>query len=91
MAWRKTIDIKPILQRDQENIDPAYIAKCGKEIADLIRANTTGDEQADNDLSEALDTLETIDPHDDEALEQFNDALDILYDWADAERVWLGI
>lgn len=88
--WRKTIDIKPLIHRDQANTDPTYVAGLGKEVASLVRAKTT---EADwtMSLEDALEMMEDIDPEDDEAVDMFNGALSELYDWADRERVWLGI
>jgi hypothetical protein len=77
--WRKTIDISSILSR------------IGKEIATLIRANTSGDEQADEELTESLEILDTLDPTDGNfAIEEFSDALTDISDWADRERIWVG-
>ena len=87
--WRKTIDIKVILHRDQGNTDPVYVAKVGKEIAALMRAKTPEIEQNFAFL-DAVETLEEINPEDEEAVDVFNQALGELYDWADRERVWLG-
>lgn len=88
--WRKTIDIKPLIHRDQANTDPAYVAGLGKEIAAMVRKHTSEDEQTFA-LLDPIETLEDIDPEDDEAMHTFNGALAELYDWADRERVWLGV
>lgn len=88
--WRKTIDIKPLIHRDQSNADPVYVATLGKEVAALVRKHTSEDEQTFS-LLDPIETLEDIDPDDDEAVDVFNGALEELYDWADGERVWLGI
>ena len=88
--WRKTISINEIIHRDQQNTDPTYVSKVGKEIAGLVRNRTTPGEQ-NFELLNAVETLEEISPDDDDALDQFNSALSELYDWADRERVWLGI
>lgn len=88
--WRKTINIKPILYRDQENTNPVHVASVGKEIAELVRRKTTEDEKAFA-LMGAIEMLEDIDPTDEAAVDTFNDALSELYDWGDRERVWLGI
>lgn len=88
--WNKTIDIKTILHRDQENTDPAHVAQVAKDIAALLRANTSEDEQAYR-LGDALDAMESIAPDDSYACEEFNEALADVYDWADVERVWLGL
>lgn len=88
--WHKTIDIKPIIHRDQMNTDPTYVAGIGKEIAELVRNRTTEDEKTFA-LLDAVETLEDIDPTDDDAVDVFNGALSELYTWADRERVWLGI
>jgi len=87
--WIKTIDIKPILRRDQTNKDPEYVAAIGKEIAAAVRASTTEDEKTFA-LLDALDCLEDIEPGPD-AVDDFNSALAELYDWADHYRVWLGL
>lgn len=88
--WRKTIDIKPLIYRDQSNTDPVYVAGLGKEVAYTIRTNITGTDWTIS-LEDALETMEEIDPDDDHAVDMFNGALSELYDWADRERVWLGI
>jgi hypothetical protein len=88
--WRETIDIKPLIHRDQMNTDPGYVANLGKEVASLIRTKTVETDWSMS-LEDALETMEDIDPEDDDAADMFNGALSELYDWADRERIWLGV
>jgi hypothetical protein len=87
--WKKTIDIKVLLRRDQGITNPVYVSRLGEEIAALMRAKTPEVEQQMLFL-DAVERLESIDPVDG-AIDEFNDALSELYDWADRERVWLGL
>lgn len=88
--WRKTINIKPILHRDQANTSPEHVSAVSKEIAALIRG-ALSDAEMDYTLEEAVELMESIEPDEDDAVEVFNSALCDVYNWADRERVWLGI
>jgi hypothetical protein len=88
--WRKTIDIKPFIHKDQENTSPEHVVWVARQIAATVRKNTSEDEQTWR-LLDIVETLEDIDSSDDEALVVLNSSLSDLYDWADDECVWLGI
>lgn len=102
--WKKRIDIKAILQEDQENESPEHIAAISTRIAALLRAHVPasvfdfGHEDYDEDLAEAVEAMEecTVDSlavdaeNGVEPVEMFNGWLEMIYDWADANRVWLG-
>lgn len=88
--WHKTIDIKPILHRDQANTSPEHVSAVSKEIAALFRG-AISDAEMDYTLEEAIELMESIEPDEDDACDVFNSALSDVYDWADRERVWLGI
>lgn len=89
-GWRKTIDIKKLINRDPENIDPAYVAALGEEVAALLLRETTEEEKTFG-LMSMIEAFEDIDPTDENAVGVFNNELSNLYDWADDERIWLGL
>lgn len=101
-VWDRMIKIKSVIFRDQANTTEAHAAAVANEIAAIIRASVPAswleldDDQYDEDLLEIVENMESLRPDsyaDDPAftvLEDLNDALESLYDWADSKRVWLG-
>lgn len=101
--WDRTINIKDIIHRDKTNETPEHAAAVANEIAALIRAHvppTWLDDRSDDfdeELFEIVDGMETLTPNsyaDDPSysvLEDLNNMLTGLYDWADIKRVWLGL
>jgi hypothetical protein len=103
-VWDKTIDIKSILHEDQGNGSAEHIAHISVRIAALLRARLPesffefGHENHDETLVDAIEAMEEctaaslekdvaegFDP-----TESFNGWLESIYDWADANRIWLG-
>ncbi len=78
--WNRTVNIKPFITEDDSD---AAAQKCATSIkALLVRLIPS----YDNGLQLVLDSLEEAKTCDD-----VNCALDSLYDWADANNVWLGL
>lgn len=102
-VWDRTINIKAILNRDIDNTSEEHAASVANEIAALLRSKVPRvwidvlKEECDWDLLELVEGMEALRPDsyaDDatySALEDLNNMLDQLYDWADDRRVWLGI
>jgi hypothetical protein len=76
--WKRTVDIKQFL-----NIDGMSDSATAKRIVSRIRAAFPDWE--DTDLCEICWQFDDV-----ETLDDLNSALAELYDWADAELVWLG-
>ena len=101
-TWDGTIDIKQILQRDPGNTTEAHAAAVANEIGKLVRSKVPAswlDSNADDfdlDLAEIVDGLEALRPDsfldepDFSALQDLNEMLAALYDWANLKRIWLG-
>lgn len=103
--WDKKINVRAIIQEDQDNESPEHVAAISVRIAKLIR-NTLPESFFDithenycSDLEDTVEALEscTVESLADdkklmgiEAVDMFNDWMDALYDWADVNRVWLG-
>lgn len=99
--WDRRIDIKGLLGQDPSNISDEHAAKVANQIAALIRSSVPASwleacEEQDSALAEIVEGMEALAPdsYDDDEdfspLEDLNNMLDQLYDWADAKRVWLG-
>ncbi|WP_432263388.1 hypothetical protein [Cupriavidus sp. TMH.W2] len=97
--WDKSINIKEILHRDQRNESNQHVAAVAAEIASLIRSSVPSEwldiakDDYDRELVEVVELLESVSAEGMEEgtlLEDFNDFLEQLYDWADYRRVWLG-
>lgn len=101
-VWDRQIKIKSVIFRDQENATEVHAAAAANEIAAIIRASVPAgwfefdDDRYDEDLLEIVEGMEALRPdsYEDEpafsALEDLNNMLEGLYDWADSKRVWLG-
>lgn len=101
--WDRTINIKDIIHRDRDNETPEHAAAVANEIAALIRSKIPAawlDDRSDDfdeELFEIVDGMEALTPNsyaDDPSysvLEDLNNMLSGLYDWADIKRVWLGL
>lgn len=99
-VWDRTIDIKGVLRRDQSNTSAAHAASVANEIGLILRLSLPVElldwSNDDTEALEIVDCLESLRPDsyaDDptySALQDLNDTLARLYDWADRERVWLG-
>ncbi len=102
--WPHKINIKAILREEQSNEDPGILAAKANQIAKLLRAQVPArmldctDPDSDYDLIDVVELMEECtgatlaDELEDgvSPVEIINDWLELLYDWADANRVWLG-
>lgn len=103
--WSRKIDIKAILRENQSSEDHAVIAAKANAIAKLLRAQVPAymfditHPEFDFDFVDTVEMLEecTVSAlasdleNGVEATEMLNGWLESLYDWADENRVWLGI
>ena len=89
MRWKLTVDIKPIIGEDQANTAPEHVASVANRIAKKMR-DAVPDNMRSISFEDAVEWMESATPDDANVIE-FNAALSDLYDWADRERVWLGI
>lgn len=101
--WTHKVDIRSILARDPVNEDPLHLMTISREIAAQLRAKLPAryfditHEDYQRDLDEAVENMEdatdqTFKPCRDtpKPVEMLNGWIDEIYDWADANRVWLG-
>lgn len=102
--WPRKVNIKTILREDQSSEDPAVISDKANRIAKLLRAQAPArmfdstDPDCDYDFVDAVEMMEECTiaslaadlDNGVEAVEMMNGWLDVVYDWADANRVWLG-
>lgn len=86
--WRKTVNIKQFLSDDGS---PENAAKVASQIATLLKAECPLEVQEDDELSEIVEWMECISADDDDACDILNGHLDDLYNWADTNRVWMGL
>lgn len=103
-VWRKRIDVKAIINEDQENESPEHISAISIRIAALIRSQAhasyfdIGHEDFDFDFVDAIEAMESCTVEDlaedkangYEAVDMFNGRIETIYDWADVNRIWLG-
>lgn len=103
-TWPHKVNIKAILRDEQSSKDPAIIAVKANRIAKLLRAQLPArmldctDTDSDYDLIDAVEMMEecTVATLADDlengisAVSMMNGWLEVMYDWADANRVWLG-
>ena len=78
--WQKTIDIKKDLYNENLSL---------KEIAKKINGFLRPETEDTHYLEAGLDLLEEAGEADD--VELFDEGLTLIYDWADENRVWLGV
>lgn len=102
--WPRRVDIKSIIRENQTSEDPAVIASKANRLARLLRRHLPDtafdctNPECDFDLLDIVEMMEdcTVESlagdldNGVEAVEMFNGWLETIYDWADAERVWLG-
>lgn len=81
--WRKTIDVAAIFANFDPDADD--IADTRDDIVAILERDLASD-LANNDygLEQVIDGLRYA-----ETLDEFNEAWDYFYDWADDERVWV--
>ena len=85
MKWKHEINIRPILNNDETSL--AEKAKLMKEI--LLISPFIDKITDKNYLHVVTSMFETAGISDD--VEEFDDGLKMLYDWADRNKIWLGI
>jgi hypothetical protein len=89
--WRKTIHLKQFLSDDDSDSNAREAAA---KIGAVLKRQPEYREGEFDDFSVIADEMADIehDPHDDgyRVVTHVNDCLAALYDWADAERVWIG-
>ncbi len=78
--WKKTVNIKPFIPEDDSD---EAAQKCATSIRALLIENII---DYNYDFQTILDDLEAADN-----CEGVNYILSALYDWADANNVWLGL
>lgn len=85
MAWKMTVNIKPFIGEDASE---EGAKRAGMAIHQLLTRRLRGLPlyRDDQELSDILDGLEGVENSD-----EFNYILADLYDWADENRIWLGL
>ncbi len=78
--WTKTVNIKPLITEDDSD---EAAQRCATGIRALLVEHII---DYDGDFQMILDDLEAAD-----TCEGVNYILDALYNWADANNVWLGL
>lgn len=86
--WRHRVDIKSTLRKFESKNELADLREFAAEIKEqLCSIAVTG--LAKTELNQLMQELR--DAADTEDVEEVDSVLSDLYDWADRERVWLGI
>lgn len=102
--WSRRVDIKALIREDQASEDPVVIASKANRIAGLLRLRLPAplfdcaNPECDHDFVDVVEMMEECSvaslatdlENGVEAVEMLNGWLETVYDWADAERVWLG-
>ena len=83
--WRKTVNIKDLLGDDESPEEVVRVA------AAIVGRFNKAFPDPDYGLEDIISEFEDIRVDDKRPCLLFNDTLSSLYDWADAERVWLGL
>jgi len=100
-VWDRTINIKAVLNEDRLNTSDEHAAQVANRIGALVRKRVPAGwlelgAEADFELIEIVEGMETLKPdgyageNGFTPLDDLNNMLDGLYDWANAKRVWLG-
>ena len=80
MKWRKTVNIRPILDKDEDTDESAV--NISRELAEFLSSQVS-DEPGIQPIITALNKVRTQ--------RGANKVVERLYDWADDHRIWLGI
>lgn len=83
MDWRGEIKIKDLLD---EREDPQAIRHAARGIATRLGTTPFKNDELDEIIMECENIASSVDP----TLNEFNDTLESLYDWADDNAVWLA-
>ncbi len=101
-VWDYRVPITDVVRENQSDRSEAHSASVANRCAALLRARLPAawldhsSAAADSDLIEIVECLEQLradsfaDEDDYSALEDLNNRLEELYDWADIKRIWLG-
>lgn len=81
--WEKTVNIKHLLTNIDDNGEARKIAH---KISDILEEQLTPTRFNSWELQDIIDMFD-----DSTGLDDTNNALTALYDWADENRVWLGV
>ena len=76
MLWTQKLNIHPILKEDNENSDESAV-KVAKKLAEYLESNGFSP-----NVVKKLRVSKTQC--------EVNNSLKLMYDWADANRIWLG-
>ena len=89
-GWNHKIDIKQYLGEDDSNA--AVVIAANGVIKELLKLpqSLNGLQDAISEFEDVADSAQYEDG-DYEWVDEFNYTLDKLYDWANDERVWLGL
>jgi hypothetical protein len=88
--WRKTIRIKQFLSDDGSDANAREVAGRVADVLKRQREYTTLDRRDfDDEYSDLADEFSDLAASNDGTCEDFNALLMYLYDWADANRVWI--
>lgn len=102
--WPMRIDIKSILREEAHDESPEHVTRIANRIAKMLRAylpRSAFDEKSDTVDFDFIDAIEMMEActtaslasdadNGHEAVDMLNRWLETLYDWADANRLWLG-
>ncbi len=81
--WRKTVNIKPLIGKDASD---SGAQEAARNIRNLLQTKLMDELNYDHSLMDIVDAFEAV-----RTCEDFNQVLTGLYDWADDQRVWLGL
>lgn len=84
--WRREIRLKQWLSTDDS---PANAREVAGKVAERLKQEL-GLDYEEIDLIPIIDEFEGIAESSDADVDDFNDVLAQLYDWADRERVWIA-
>lgn len=92
--WRKTVKLKDLLSLDDSDENVRRVAKA---MSDRLKRQKDYEEDGYDDFSQTVDDMAQLatcadDEHDGgyTLCDHFNDCMAAIYDWADAERVWIA-
>lgn len=88
--WIKTLNIKDLLSEDNS---PEEARRLAGEISTRLRTLPPGmlNDREMQGILEAFGEISETGAVQTESVDEFNNVLTMLYDWADVNRVWLGI
>lgn len=87
--WRKTIKLKDLLSEDDS---PENVRRVAAKVTARLKREPEYDPFGDDVFSDVVERMNDIAKSDMAGCgcDRFNDVLADLYDWADAERVWIA-